>query len=48
MAHLNQPPLMPIENITNQCQVDAEVDMAGLVKDVFAITDQIAEQAHNT
>jgi len=38
---------MPIENITNQCQVDAKVDMARLVRDVFAIVDQIVEQAHN-
>jgi hypothetical protein len=48
MVHLNGLQLMPIENITNQCQVDAEVDMAGLVKDVFAIVDQVVEQAHNT
>jgi hypothetical protein len=48
MAHLNRPPLMPIENIMNQCQVDAKVDMARLVRDVFAIADQIVEQAHNT
>ncbi len=39
---------MPIENITNQCQVDAKVDMVGLVRDVFAIADQVVEQAHNT
>jgi hypothetical protein len=35
-----------VENITNQ--VDAEVDMVGLVKDVFSIANQVAEQAHNT
>jgi hypothetical protein len=39
---------MFIENITNQCQVDAKVDMARLVRDVFAIANQIAEQTHNT
>jgi len=38
---------MPIENIMNQCQVDAEVDMARLVKDAFTIANQIAKQAHN-
>jgi len=48
MVHLNGPPLMPIENIMNQCQVVAKVDMAGLVRDVFAIADQVAKQAHNT
>jgi hypothetical protein len=39
---------MPIENISNQHQVNAKVDMVRLVKDVFSIADQIAEQAHNT
>jgi hypothetical protein len=39
---------MPIENITNQCQVDTKVDMARLVKDVFVVVDQICEQVHNT
>jgi hypothetical protein len=48
MVHLNQPPFMPIENISNQHQVNAKVDMARLVRDVFFIVDQIAEQAHNT
>jgi hypothetical protein len=47
MVHLNGPPFMPIENITNQCQMDAKVDMA-LVRDVFVIVDQVAKQAHNT
>ncbi len=48
MVHLNQPPLMPIENITNQCQVDAEVDMARLVQHAFDIADQIVGRTHNT
>jgi hypothetical protein len=48
MAYLNRTTLMPIENITNQCQVDVEVDMVGLVKDAFAIANQVVEQAHNT
>jgi hypothetical protein len=39
MVHLNGPPLMPIENITNQFQVDAKVDMVRLVRDVLAIVD---------
>jgi hypothetical protein len=39
---------MPIENISNQHQVNAKVDMAGLVKDVFSIVHQIIKQAHNT
>jgi len=47
MVHLNGPPFMPIENITNQCQMDAKVDMA-LVRDIFVIVDQVAKQAHNT
>jgi hypothetical protein len=39
---------MPIENISNQRQVNTKVDMARLVRDVFSIADQIVEQAHNT
>jgi hypothetical protein len=38
---------MPIENITNQCQVDIKVDMARLVRDAFIVADQICKQAHN-
>ncbi len=35
---------MPMENIlTNQPHIDLEVDIVGLVNDVFTIVDQIAE-----
>jgi hypothetical protein len=39
---------MLIENIMNKCRVGVEVDMVGLVKDAFAIANQVVEQAHNT
>jgi hypothetical protein len=44
MAHLNQPPLMPIENtIMFQPHIDLEVDMVGLVRDSFVVAEQIVE-----
>jgi len=49
MAHFNRQPLMPIENMdASQPHVDLEVDMARLVRDVFAIVDQIVEQVAPT
>jgi hypothetical protein len=47
MADVDWPPFMLIENIMNKCRVGVEVDMVGLVKDVFVVVDQICKQAHN-
>ncbi len=46
MAHLNWPPLMPIEIITmSQPHINLKVGMVGLVKDAFVVVEQIVEQA---
>jgi hypothetical protein len=38
---INHHSCMPIENIINQCQVDAKVDMVGLVKDVLPLLTKL-------
>lgn len=47
MAHFNRLVFMPLENVGGQTHMDVEVDMVGLIKDVFVIANQIAQEAHN-
>jgi hypothetical protein len=47
MAYINQPSLIPMENLGVQVHVDVDVDMVRLVNDAFVIVDDIAKEAYN-
>jgi hypothetical protein len=48
MEFLNQPALLPMENVDGQMlHVDVEVDMVRLVNDAFAIANENVHSTHN-
>jgi hypothetical protein len=48
MEYLNQPTLLPMENVDGQMpHVDVKVDMVGLINDAFVIVNENVHSTHN-